>query len=112
MAEAFYEDEDNLKKLCDFLRGKEGPAVREAIEMDKRVYYLKGESSESVGSPSERNAESATCGNAFVCTCGAYVSFTLHMFLTIDIQLLWPNGIVDRSNQINIDRRKAGEFPR
>jgi len=40
----FYEDEDNLKKLCDFLRGKEGPAVREAIEMDKRVHYLKGES--------------------------------------------------------------------
>jgi len=47
MAEAFYENEDNLKKLCDFLRGKEGPAVREAIEMDKRVYYLKGESSPS-----------------------------------------------------------------
>uniref|UniRef100_A0A6U4IPD0 Translocation protein SEC62 n=1 Tax=Minutocellus polymorphus TaxID=265543 RepID=A0A6U4IPD0_9STRA len=42
-SEAFYENEDNLKKLCDFLRGKEGPAVREAIEMDKRVYYLKGE---------------------------------------------------------------------
>ena len=47
MAEAFYENEENLKKLCDFLRGKEGPAVREAIEMDKRVYYLKGESSPS-----------------------------------------------------------------
>ena len=45
MAEAFYENEENLKKLCDFLRGKEGPAVREAIEMDKRVYYLKGKSS-------------------------------------------------------------------
>lgn len=41
--ESFYENEENLKKLCDFLRGKEGPAVREAIEMDKRVYYLKGE---------------------------------------------------------------------
>eukprot|EP00568_Trieres_chinensis_P005405 CAMPEP_0183309124 /NCGR_PEP_ID=MMETSP0160_2-20130417/24016_1 /TAXON_ID=2839 ORGANISM="Odontella Sinensis, Strain Grunow 1884" /NCGR_SAMPLE_ID=MMETSP0160_2 /ASSEMBLY_ACC=CAM_ASM_000250 /LENGTH=328 /DNA_ID=CAMNT_0025473091 /DNA_START=200 /DNA_END=1186 /DNA_ORIENTATION=- len=39
----FYEDEDNLKKLCDFLRSKEGPSVREAIEMDKRVHYLKGE---------------------------------------------------------------------
>lgn len=40
---SFYEEEENLKKLCDFLRGKEGPAVREAIEMDKRVHYLKGE---------------------------------------------------------------------
>ena len=39
---SFYEDEKNLKKLCDFLRSSEGPAVREAIEMDKRVYYLKG----------------------------------------------------------------------
>lgn len=40
---SFYEDEKNLKKLCDFLRSSEGPPVREAIEMDKRVYYLKGE---------------------------------------------------------------------
>uniref|UniRef100_A0A6U3TY49 Translocation protein SEC62 n=1 Tax=Ditylum brightwellii TaxID=49249 RepID=A0A6U3TY49_9STRA len=39
----FYEDEENLKKLCNFLRSTEGPPVREAIEMDKRVYYLKGE---------------------------------------------------------------------
>jgi hypothetical protein len=38
----FYEDIENLKKLCNFLRSKEGPAVREAIELDKRVYYLKG----------------------------------------------------------------------
>jgi hypothetical protein len=38
----FYEDEENLKKLCNFLRSNEGPPVREAIEMDKRVYYLKG----------------------------------------------------------------------
>jgi len=38
----FYEDEENLKKLCNFLRSTEGPPVREAIEMDKRVYYLKG----------------------------------------------------------------------
>mmetsp|Transcript_17133 Transcript_17133/g.23808 ORF Transcript_17133/g.23808 Transcript_17133/m.23808 type:complete len:322 (-) Transcript_17133:115-1080(-) len=42
-ATTFYEEVDNLKKLCDFLRSKDGPAVREAIEMDKRVYYLKGE---------------------------------------------------------------------
>mmetsp|Transcript_37 Transcript_37/g.65 ORF Transcript_37/g.65 Transcript_37/m.65 type:complete len:334 (+) Transcript_37:113-1114(+) len=40
---SFYDDTDNLKKLCDFLRSTEGPAVREAIEMEKRVYYLKGE---------------------------------------------------------------------
>jgi hypothetical protein len=33
----FYSDENNLKKLCNFLRSSEGPAVREAIEMDKRV---------------------------------------------------------------------------
>lgn len=38
----FYEEEENLKKLCNFLRSAEGPAVREAIEMEKRVYYLKG----------------------------------------------------------------------
>ncbi len=38
----FYEDEENLKKLCNFLRSNEGVPVREAIEMDKRVYYLKG----------------------------------------------------------------------
>jgi len=39
----FYEEEKNLVKLCEFLRSNEGPAVREAVEMDKRVYYLKGE---------------------------------------------------------------------
>lgn len=40
---SFYESEENLMKLCDFLRSNEGPAVREAVEMDKRVTYLKGE---------------------------------------------------------------------
>jgi len=40
---SFYEIEENLVKLCEFLRSNEGPAVREAVEMDKRVYYLKGE---------------------------------------------------------------------
>lgn len=39
----FYENVENLKKLCDFLRSPEGPPVREAVEMDKRVYYLRGE---------------------------------------------------------------------
>jgi hypothetical protein len=43
-AKDFYQDEKNLMKLCDFLRSGDGPAVREAIEMDKRVYYIKGES--------------------------------------------------------------------
>ena len=38
----FYEDEKHLMKLCDFLRSSEGPPVREAVEMDKRVYYIKG----------------------------------------------------------------------
>lgn len=42
-AKDFYEDEKHLMKLCDFLRSSEGPPVREAIEMDKRVYYIKGE---------------------------------------------------------------------
>mmetsp|Transcript_16346 Transcript_16346/g.29536 ORF Transcript_16346/g.29536 Transcript_16346/m.29536 type:complete len:326 (-) Transcript_16346:112-1089(-) len=42
-AKEFYEDEKQLMKLCDFLRSSEGPPVREAIEMDKRVYYIKGE---------------------------------------------------------------------
>jgi len=40
---SFYEEEENLMKLCDFLRSNDGPPVREAIEMDKRVYYLKGD---------------------------------------------------------------------
>lgn len=40
---SFYEIEENLSKLCDFLRSGEGPSVREAMQMDKRVYYLKGE---------------------------------------------------------------------
>jgi translocation protein SEC62 len=40
---SFYESIENLKKLCNFLRSSDGPLVREAIEMDKRVYYLKGE---------------------------------------------------------------------
>jgi hypothetical protein len=41
-AQSFYEDEANLKKLCNFLRSNEGPPVREAVQMDQRVYYLKG----------------------------------------------------------------------
>lgn len=41
-AKEFYEDEKNLNKLCNFLRSAEGPAVREAVMMDKRVYYIKG----------------------------------------------------------------------
>jgi hypothetical protein len=41
-AASFYTDDKNLMKLCDFLRSSDGPAVREAIEMDKRVYYIKG----------------------------------------------------------------------
>lgn len=40
---SFYEEVENLKKLCDFLRSNEGPPVREAVEMEKRVHYLKGE---------------------------------------------------------------------
>jgi hypothetical protein len=39
---SFYADEENLKKLCDFLRSNEGPPVREALLMEKRVLYLKG----------------------------------------------------------------------
>jgi hypothetical protein len=40
---SFYDDEENLKKLCNFLRSGEGPPCRQAILMDKRVLYLKGE---------------------------------------------------------------------
>lgn len=40
---SFYDEVENLKKLCNFLRSTEGPPVREAVEMDKRVYYIKGE---------------------------------------------------------------------
>jgi len=39
----FYEEDKNLITLCNFLRSDNGPSVREAIEMDKRVQYLKGE---------------------------------------------------------------------
>jgi hypothetical protein len=39
----FYEKHpEQLKKLCDFLRSRNGPAVREALLMEKRVHYLKG----------------------------------------------------------------------
>mmetsp|Transcript_23274 Transcript_23274/g.64893 ORF Transcript_23274/g.64893 Transcript_23274/m.64893 type:complete len:331 (-) Transcript_23274:1988-2980(-) len=41
--DSFYDDDSNLKKLCDFLRSKDGPAVREALLMEKRVHYMKGE---------------------------------------------------------------------
>mmetsp|Transcript_50080 Transcript_50080/g.55937 ORF Transcript_50080/g.55937 Transcript_50080/m.55937 type:complete len:340 (-) Transcript_50080:75-1094(-) len=40
---SFYEDTENLKKLCNFLLSGEGPRVREALLMEKRVTYLKGE---------------------------------------------------------------------
>lgn len=40
---SFYDEEDNQKKLCDFLRSREGPGIREALLMEKRVHYLKGE---------------------------------------------------------------------
>lgn len=43
---SFYEDAENLKKLCDFLRGRHGLPVREALLMDKRVHYLKGKERE------------------------------------------------------------------
>jgi hypothetical protein len=37
-----YDDIVNLKKLCDFLRSGQGPPIREALLMEKRVHYLKG----------------------------------------------------------------------
>jgi hypothetical protein len=39
---AYYESNENLKKLCNFLRSRQGPAVREALLMDRRVHYIKG----------------------------------------------------------------------
>lgn len=42
-AKEYYDDDKHLMKLCDFLRSSEGPPVREAIQEDKRVYYIKGE---------------------------------------------------------------------
>lgn len=42
VATSFYEDDKNLKKLCDFLRSRHGPPVREALLLEKRVHYLKG----------------------------------------------------------------------
>ena len=41
-ASSFYDDIENQKKLCDFLRSKQGPPVREALLMEKRVHYMKG----------------------------------------------------------------------
>jgi hypothetical protein len=41
---SFYDDIENLKKLCNFLRSDDGPTVREALLMDKRVVYVKGAS--------------------------------------------------------------------
>ena len=43
---SFYEQEENLQLLCNFLRSQEGPAVREALLMDKRVLYMKGKQTE------------------------------------------------------------------
>lgn len=40
---SFYDEEEHLQKLCDFLRSREGPPVREALLMEKRVHYIKGE---------------------------------------------------------------------
>ena len=41
---SYWEKDENLNKLCDFLRSNEGPAVREAVEerIEKRVHYIKG----------------------------------------------------------------------
>jgi len=41
-ASSFYDDIEHQKKLCDFLRSKQGPPVREALLMEKRVHYMKG----------------------------------------------------------------------
>lgn len=38
----YYESHENLKKLCNFLMSRQGPAVREALLMDRRVHYIKG----------------------------------------------------------------------
>ena len=40
---SFYRQEKNLQLLCEFLRGSDGVGVKEAIQNDKRVLYLKGE---------------------------------------------------------------------
>ena len=46
---SFYTEEENVQKLCNFLRSNEGPPVRNALLLDKRVLYLKGQSSLSLG---------------------------------------------------------------
>mmetsp|Transcript_20182 Transcript_20182/g.43575 ORF Transcript_20182/g.43575 Transcript_20182/m.43575 type:complete len:334 (-) Transcript_20182:92-1093(-) len=38
-----YQDIPALKKLCDFLRGRQGPKVREGVCRGQRVQYIKGE---------------------------------------------------------------------
>ena len=41
---SYWDDIENINKLCDFLRSQDGPAVREAVEerIEKRVLYIKG----------------------------------------------------------------------
>jgi hypothetical protein len=47
---SFYDDTANLNKLCDFLRSGQGPPIREALLMEKRVHYLKGTKDAGFGS--------------------------------------------------------------
>jgi len=44
-ATSYWEELENLNRLCDFLRSSEGVVVREAVEerIEKRVHYMKGE---------------------------------------------------------------------
>ncbi|KAL7562689.1 hypothetical protein ACA910_006376 [Epithemia clementina (nom. ined.)] len=39
----FYQELNNQKQLCNFLRSRQGPKLREAVCMGQRVYYIKGE---------------------------------------------------------------------
>jgi hypothetical protein len=45
-SDSVFDNVETLKKLCNFLRTTDGPTVREALLMDKRVLYLKGKQSQ------------------------------------------------------------------
>mmetsp|Transcript_546 Transcript_546/g.728 ORF Transcript_546/g.728 Transcript_546/m.728 type:complete len:333 (+) Transcript_546:276-1274(+) len=39
----FYQDVQALRKLCDFLRSRQGPKTREGVCRGQRIHYIKGE---------------------------------------------------------------------
>ena len=96
----FYEDIENLKKLCDFLRTKHGPPVREATLMDKRVHYIKGRSADMTNLQDTR---STTNRVTLAAQCASSRHIAYDRFLTFVSQLIVPFSVI-------INRRKIGDI--